>query len=239
MIVLSLRSDIARLTRDFTALEREQLPFALALALTKTGQDVKEAEIDAMKRVFDRPTRFTLNSLMLRPATKAKQEAVVWFKDFAPKGTPAAKYLQAQIKGGVRKHKPFENRLIRAGAIPQGTYLMPGAGVDLDGHGNVRIGLYNKILSALQAQRDGTQNSKRKGVTARGARFFAAPHNGALPLGIYERNKRTIKPIFIAVRRPPTYQPRFHFFKIAEANIALRFQPQFEKAMNVATFGKK
>ena len=56
--------------RRVIARMRSEHPFALAYALTKTAQDIKAAEIDVMKNVFDRPTRFTLNVLFLKPATK-------------------------------------------------------------------------------------------------------------------------------------------------------------------------
>ncbi|SER86124.1 hypothetical protein SAMN04244573_04468, partial [Azotobacter beijerinckii] len=47
-----------------------QMPFATALALTRTAQLAKEAIEQDMRSVFDRPTRWTLNSLRLIPARK-------------------------------------------------------------------------------------------------------------------------------------------------------------------------
>ena len=62
-------------------LEREQLPFAAALALTKTAEKVKAELYAEMQTAFDRPTRATLDSLFLQAATKEKMEARVFIKD--------------------------------------------------------------------------------------------------------------------------------------------------------------
>ena len=72
----------AQLKRTLSDIERRQLPFATSLALTRTALMVKAAEVEEMKRVFDAPTRFTLNSLFVRPAKKSRLEAVVWVKDY-------------------------------------------------------------------------------------------------------------------------------------------------------------
>src|ERR1035441_633525 len=75
-----------------------QLPFATAKALTRTAQLIKAAEVDEMRRVFDRPTPWTLNSVFITPATKDNLIARVWLKQDAAKGTPAAKYLLSEIR---------------------------------------------------------------------------------------------------------------------------------------------
>ena len=62
-------------------LEREQLPFAAAFALTKTAEEIKKQLQAEMREVFDRPTRYTINSLFLEAATKDRMQARVWIKD--------------------------------------------------------------------------------------------------------------------------------------------------------------
>jgi len=155
--------DSRELTTALDRLTQRQLPFAIAVALTRTGQVIKNAEISEMRRVFDRPTPFTLNSLMLRPATKQRQYAEVWFKDFAPKGTPAAKYLLPQVRGGSRSNKRFEGALRHGGVLGRDEYAIPARGAPKDSYGNVRRGLYQRILSDLGSSRDASQNSKGSG----------------------------------------------------------------------------
>ena len=60
--------------------QARQVPFATALALNATAQGVKAAGIDSMRREFDRPKPITLNSLFIKPATKAQPQAEVFVK---------------------------------------------------------------------------------------------------------------------------------------------------------------
>jgi hypothetical protein len=79
-VKFDVRDNFPQVKRLLDAQQR-QMPFAVALALTRTAQDVKRAEQAEMRGVFDRPTPFTLNSLFTKPATKQSLEARVWVKD--------------------------------------------------------------------------------------------------------------------------------------------------------------
>ena len=57
--------DINPLIKRLDALKLVQVPFAASLALNAIAKDVKEAEREEMKRVFDNPVPFTLNSCLL------------------------------------------------------------------------------------------------------------------------------------------------------------------------------
>lgn len=212
-----------------TALDRatqRQLPFAIAVALTRTGQVIKAAEISEMRRVFDRPTPFTLNSLMLRPATKQRQYAEVWFKDFAPKGTPAAKYLLPQVRGGGRRNKRFEGALRHGGVLGQDEYAIPARGAPKDSYGNVRRGIYQRILSDLGSSRDAAQNSKGAG------RFFVGTIGRTR--GIFQPGTtRNLKMMFIFTRAP-AYESRFAFFEVAARVQSQNYALEFTRAMDIA-----
>ena len=220
-----------------SALAPKQWAFASALALTRTAQQVKAAEIEEMRRVFDRPTGFTLGSLYLKPATKSNQEARVWFKDFAPKGTPAGKYLLSEVHGGQRAHKRFESALQKAGLLPFGRALVPASAAPLDANGNVKRGLYNQILSQLKAQRDSTANettrSRARKARQRGGRYFYG-NPGGKRRGIWERFSfafgTAVKPIFIEVGARPSYRPRFAFYDVGERVAEERYESEFDRA---------
>lgn len=214
--------------RQALARAGNQLPFATALALTRTAEVVKLEERAEMRRVFDRPTSYTLNSLFLKPATKSKPEAWVWVKDESFKGTPATKYLLPQVKGGGRNVKRFERLMQARGYLGANEYVVPGQGATLDAYGNLSRGQLQRILAQLQAyfdplQRETPTSRRRKSRRrSRGGRYFVGglPGRGAhLPRGVWERIQTgfgsAVRPVLLFVRRP-AYRPRFDFFGVAE-----------------------
>jgi hypothetical protein len=177
--------------------ERSQLPYAMARALTKTAQDVKSAEITEMKNVFDRPTPYTLNSLYLRPATKTNHTALVWLKDDAGKGTPAAEYLLPEIVGGNREMKRFERALQATGVMPKGMFAVPGAAADIDAYGNMSCGQIRQILSyfksaEMTAGYTANMTPEKKKRLAKGTKrrrgftYFVSNGSGRTVLGLIE-----------------------------------------------------
>jgi hypothetical protein len=133
---ISLDHNVTDVIRRIDANLRDKIPFVNAYALTKTAQDVRLDEIETMQRVFDKPTRFTLNALYVRPATKQDQFAVCEFKEGFG-SVPAWRYLGPQVVGGKRSHKSFEKRLIAKGLMLASEYAVPGKGAQLDAFGNV------------------------------------------------------------------------------------------------------
>src|SRR5689334_6775239 len=81
-------------------------------ALNQTARDVRDAEVQKMAEVFDRPTRFTENALMVVPATPDNLRAEVRFKEGFG-SIPAWRYLGAQVEGGRRVKKTHERALER------------------------------------------------------------------------------------------------------------------------------
>lgn len=222
-IRLSANSNIEDVINGLNSAARKQVPFALARALTDTGREVKTSEVREMKNVFDRPTPWTLNSLFLKPARKDDLEAVVWLRDFAPKGTPATKYLTPQIFGGERNFKRSEKLLQARGLLPAGYWVVPGSGVRKDRYGNIGRGQMQKILSNLRAQFDTLQNTPdRSGLRATanpsgGDYFVGRPGGGRLPLGVWQRLRTKIKPVLIFTRDKPTYSKTLDFYGVADA----------------------
>lgn len=212
--------DVLKALRD---LSERDAPFVTAYALTKTGQDIKAAEYETMQRVFDRPTRWTLNALQLKPATKKDLTAVVDYKYFG--GTPADRYLGPQVDGGARRHKSHERALIAAGLMRSNEFAVP-AHVQLDAHGNVPGKTFVRILSQLKASRDPMQNmtakSKRRATRSAGGRYFVMRGRG-VPDGVYLRQgDRSILPVLLFVRAP-RYVARFPFYEIGRRVFSMQF----------------
>ncbi|WP_156923489.1 hypothetical protein [Massilia alkalitolerans] len=246
---MSIKSNFPAMADRISELGR-QGPFVAAVALTRTAQDVQAAIKDEMRTSFDRPTAYALNGMFLKRATKTDLEARVWVKDNPfGKGVPADRFLGPQIFGGERRHKGSERLLQAAGLMPQGSYLVPAAGAQLDGNGNIRRGQLRQILSQLKVQggaghesrATGSQRSNRT-IARQGVTYFALPNGnrGLLP-GVYLKRRfghgSAIRPVFIFVSKVE-YQTRLKFHEVGQATVATRFPVHFEselaKAMRTA-----
>ncbi|KAA5603020.1 hypothetical protein F1188_20020 [Roseospira marina] len=236
-VEIDLIENLDAVKRDIADFSDRQVPFAMMNALTRTANAAKDRARDEIDRVFDRPTKYTRNSLFVRAARKARLEASVNIKDFAPKGTPAFKYLAPQIEGGPRREKRFERALQAAGHLPRGTRAVPGEGIDLDRSGAVSRGQITKILSYLRASPDPMQN---RGATAgrrvrrRDQYFLGRPKNQPdLPEGVWKRERSRLVPTLVFVRRAE-YRPRFAFADIIHGTVEDEFGGHFRDALHEA-----
>lgn len=213
------------LARQFTEIERQNLPFAVMQACNATAFEIRQVWARNASRVFDRPVPMTTKAAQYRKATRAKLFAEVYLRDEAVGGTPPAKYLLPQVEGGQRRKKGFEILLQQRGVMPPGMFAIAGEGAKLDRYGNVSAGQVSKILSQLGARQDSLQNQteasvKRRGRRKRGGEFFALqrPH-GRLRPGIYERIGfafgSALRGIFIFTRAA-NYRPRYNIFALAQ-----------------------
>jgi hypothetical protein len=246
-VKFDVRGDTSEIVSHLNWLSRQQVPYALARSLTKTAQFVAIKEEQQMARDFDRPTPYTLNSLYVKPATKQRLSAEVKIKDEAFKGNPAIRFLAAEIYGGLRRRKGFENLLQKSGVLPAGWYAIPASGAPKDAYGNVSGGFINRILSQLQSARDALTNETAKLKRSRNRRrvygryFVAFPGRAKtkhLAFGIWERigsfGGSTVRPVFIFTPRPPHYRQRFKFFDIADQTARMRWPIEFALAMREA-----
>jgi len=212
---------------------QRQVPKAAQRTVNYLANRVKEAEVREMKRAFDRPTRWTLNSTRVRYASQriGRTNAVVWLKDEAVKGIPATKYLTPQIFGGGRGAKRFEKALWNAGVLPRGWVTVPGEGARMDAYGNMSRGQIVEILSWFRAFGEqgfranataATKARKARGTkNRRGYAYFSIRpgQRSHLHPGIYQRIRSNfgsaIKPVLIFIRGP-RYGRRYHFYEVAD-----------------------
>ena len=117
MITVDVRVDIKRALRKLNV-GATQIPFATALALTKTAQQAQRDVTAELPKVFDRPNPFTRRGVGWEKATKQTLTSKVFIR---PK---VAAYLRKQITGGTYLPKK------RALALP--------TDVEYDQYGNVR-----------------------------------------------------------------------------------------------------
>lgn len=157
---------------------------AVSVSLNKTGKAIKEAEQKEMRRVFDNPVPYTLNSLQLDPSTPETLQAAVWFKEPARMGQH---YLVPQVEGGSRRLKGFELAL-------GGQQYVPGKAARLTKYGNVSYGQIKQVLSTLgRAERytGATANissrSRRRNTRPRDYVVIRRGNKAGLVPGVYER----------------------------------------------------
>lgn len=220
---------------------RSQIPFATSLAINRTADLVRKAIVAEMKKVFDRPTPFTLNSLYVTPSTKDKLAAVVWLKDeyaVGNQGTPATKYLGPEIFGGQRSAKAHEQRLRDKGLLGSSMFAVPAEGAEglLNRYGNLNGGLITQMMSSLQINRDigyqSNETAKSRKRNRKRARYFVV--GGETPLGIASRpTGGELQPVLWFVKAP-NYKPRLDFFGIGRKAIDENLERELVKAMQYA-----
>lgn len=232
----------------FTALERQQEPFARARALTNTARWCQWRLTEEMRRCLDRPTPYTQSALYIVPAKKADgaaMQARVKVKDQASKGNPASAYLFAEVEGGNRRAKGFELQLQRVGVLPRGWYAVPGESAPLDAYGNLETATLLKILSQVQsnyARKEKQSLTARRNRNMMQQRYFAVSDVDSAQMGIKpgiwermggNRNSR-IRPVLIFTPKQPRYSKRFRFYELAQEWARERFPIEFEAAMQYA-----
>jgi hypothetical protein len=223
MLQISVSADADRLFAAVSKLRSDKLPRALMNAANELGRIVHGGTkgegglVGEMKKRFDRPTKWTLNSLRFKLATMDRPEVRIWIMDFAKKGASADEYLTPQIKGGQRGRKRHELKLISAGIMPADMWAVPASSAPLDIYGNVPMQFINRILHDVRAM--GEQTAKRSYRKRTGWRrdnyFFAAPkaHSMHLRPGIYWHLSGAIMPVMIFTRSP-SYTVRYPFYEI-------------------------
>jgi hypothetical protein len=100
MVAISMKADIAEARKFLTVIQRDQLPFATAKALTATAFNGREKAQADMALQLDRPTPFTVRGVQVERAIKEREPTAAVFieqKRYA--------YLRYQIEGGVRRPK--------------------------------------------------------------------------------------------------------------------------------------
>ena len=244
-VQVNIKSDIDRVTASFSGKLQGQIPYAASRAMNATIDIARDEIVKDMRSVFDRPTPYALNGLRTVKTNKRELKVSVAFKDEAGKGgTPADKFVAPQVFGGNRRLKRFERALQRIGAMPSGSFAVPGAGAVIDSYGNMARSQITQILSALQAFGEQgylanatakTLSKRKKGTRSkRGEVYFALPRgrNGLKP-GVYKRTKFAfgwaLKPVLIFVTSVG-YSKRLPMLETVRKTFDKHFASQFEAA---------
>jgi hypothetical protein len=199
------------------------IPYATATALTKAAKRGQLAVIAEMRASFDRPVAYTLGATRIEIATAQKLNARIAVKDQAGGGTNRpTNYLLPEVEGGGRNEKGLERALRLAGVLRSGERAMPGAGVQRDGSGNVSGAVVRGILR--QVSRQGAGQRRKSGS------IYVGQVGRKQTRGIWQREGRTVKPLFIFTQQLPTYRPRLDFTGAASSAVRDGFASDFYAA---------
>lgn len=246
MASITMSEQVNQCLKNLDDAARKHIPFAVAVALTKTAQRAQSGVVDVMRQRFDRATPYALNGLRVVPAKKTDSQPFsrVHFKDDAYKGTPASKFLSPEVHGGTRSQKRFERALIARGLMKNGRFAVPAAGAQLDQYGNVRRSQIVQILSSLQAfgeqgytaNRTSSKRSQRRGAVAR---YFVGAIDGVE--GVWQRQTfgfgEGLRPVFVFTDATPQYRVLVPFDKIVENVARARFAGELKSALDFALQG--
>lgn len=207
----------------------KNLKFARVIALTRTALDVRKDAVQKMKDVFDRPTKWTLSSLKVVPATKA--EPIAYVDEKGGIYDAADHILGPHLAGTGRGKRVTEHRL--------GSYVVPGKEMKLNAYGNLPQATYIKIAKAVSQSASDSQPSRPKGKT-----YFKQGNVIYERTGKYKKaNKRRagipapIKPALI-LARPPILRKTFPYFETGQETFdrvfPTHFNPAVERAIQAA-----
>lgn len=243
MIEPSIRFDLTGFQRSLSTIERQQMPYAVALALTETAKGGRLEVQREMDRVFDRPTPYAKRGVVYDRATKQNlTAAVVVTGDRTKGGLPATAFLGPQIEGGLRSHKAFERQLIQRGLMDSRMVAVPATRAPLDRYGNMTQGFLNKVMADLQidyrgagATRVRSDQSLKRNKNYRKARYFVPKKGSHLYPGVYQRNPsdNSIFPVILFIPSKG-YKVRLHLQDVVARYVAANIHQNFELAFTRA-----
>ena len=219
-------SEIKDLIRYLDEKQRVKIPETTAKAINSTSNQARQKIYAEMRRVFDRPTPYTLRSVWINYATKEKLFSEIYINNEAAKGNAPIKFLWAETEGGKRQQKGIERLMTAAGYMRSDEYLLPWK-AKKDQYGNVSAGTIQRILSGLQAQSDDYQNSPGKGGDYKGTRKgrrvarryyiddWYRQHKGMLIIWQHDTRSNRRVPLFVS-NKGVKYRRRLRFKEIVQ-----------------------
>lgn len=214
---ISVSTNAGDVSKSFRLLMRDQLPFALKIAVNDTAIDFQEAQREHMESFFNvRNPRFVPRAAKIKPwATKQDPVATV---SLSPPGGDRSSDILAKFEEQTEKLPQFGSRL----AVP--TEHMPRTAT-----GRIPAKWRIKNLRLRQHSKgDATFSSVFRGRKKTFA-IFTAGGRGVL----LERDEDDLTPLYIFVPSVPL-TPGLRFFQTAEEVVEKRFPLNFSKAFDKA-----
>lgn len=146
-----ITNDIDKALKGLDALDAKNISFAVAKAMTLTGQYAQEKLKNEMRRSIDRPTPYTMNSTFVTFAKPSKLFMEVGIRTTDRRGrTAAGKYLQSLIKGGKPTYKAVD--LAASKIAGYRGVLVPSkqSPIKMNRYGNITLGNYKTVVGGAR-----------------------------------------------------------------------------------------
>lgn len=241
MIEIQVKHNIDSMIKLVSQRYRKQINFATSKTLNVLAETIKKDVVTEMKRNFDRPTPFTINSLFIKYSTKQNIKARVYVKDRElAKSKSLSESIGHQFSGGKRIRKRLEYWFTQAGYISTSEYLVPAAGAKLDAFGNMSRGQITQVLSQLKAGSDSasySSSSARSKAKRKAAGYFWS-RGGKLKRGVWQRfgfaHGGAVKPIMLVAKNDPIYKQRINMQRLGDIVVKRDFDSEFKKQLDNA-----
>lgn len=207
MIQIKIKADTKRVKKWLRKVEKKQIPFATARAITQTLQVAKKDLIRQLDKDINRPTPFTRRGFRVDGANKQTLTGRVFILPIQ------ARYLAFQIFGGVK--------------LPKGTALAlrpikPGAG---------RISL-NRFGNVPPAQRP--RNQLAKGAFSATINGVSGIWRAPTKTKSGKIRKGSRMQLLFAYERQAVYRKRYRFFERGQNSIRVNWPRIFERSFKQA-----
>ena len=147
-----ITNDIDKALKGLTALDEKNISFAVAKAMTLTGQYAQNKLKIALAAAIDRPTPYTMNSTFVTFAKPSNLFMEVGIKSRTARGrVPAGRYLQALIKGKAPTVKAVDQAASKIAGYRGVLVPSKNSPVKLDRYGNVSLANYKKVIGGARA----------------------------------------------------------------------------------------
>ena len=168
-------SDIDIALKGLSALDEKNISFAVARAMTLTGQFAQKKLNAAMEAAIDRPTPYTMRSTFVTFAKPTNLFMEVGIRERSRGRTAAGRYLQALVKGGRPTVKGVD--LAASKIAGYRGVLVPAqqSPIKKNRYGNITLGNYKTVVG---------------GARHTGGAYFIAPvKRGSSVKAIYQRKQ--------------------------------------------------
>lgn len=211
MTSVSIKVDMKRARRYMTNVEKKQIPFATARAITQTLHIARKDVTSQLIIDIDRPVPWTKRGFRVIGAKKTSLRGKLFIMP------SQVSYLKYQIYGGVRKPKGQALAMKPAKSMP----------------GDVRTNKYGNVPRTQHA-RSQLAKGAFSGTVAGVPGIWKAPRK--TKTGKIRKGQKM--KLLLAYERQAVYRPRFDFFKRGHRSIntnwARTFQKSFASAMRTA-----
>ncbi len=208
MADLSIDLELSSALHGLDDLRRRQIPYATALALTRTAQAAQSEIRGKLPERFTIRSPFTERGVRIQAATKIRPEAVVYWK--GPENSRFGLSLARQEVGGAKR--PYSRAIKQSAKV----------------HGRAYVALPRDVKRGAKGI---IPRSQRPGEVLKRKRVFVKeePGRGAV---IMQRGAKGAAPrvLYYLDPRPARIKPRFGFRKTAEEVARRVFKREFGKA---------